>query len=57
MFILINYIITETAAVDRLLPPPTENISVSVCLWTLENELVVLWCILSLLVGGTIEMH
>ena len=32
----------ETAAVDRLLPPPIENIFVSVCLRTLENELVVL---------------
>ena len=32
----------ETAAVDRLLPPPTENIFVSVSLLTLENELMVL---------------
>ena len=31
-----------TAAVDRLIPPPTENIFVSVCLRTLENEMVVL---------------
>jgi len=32
----------EAATVDRLLPLPTENIFVSVCLLTLENGLMVL---------------
>ena len=45
---------TETAAVDRLLPQPTENIFVSVCVRTLENELMVLRCALGLSVGGAI---
>ena len=44
----------ETAAVDRLLPPPSENIFVSICLRTLENELMVLRCALGLSVGGAI---